>query len=190
MTLDERLTRAAHEVVERLTPPTVDLDGIRARARSNRRRRTLLSAAAAATLTAVIAVGATVVANRDAAAPEPVGAGPDAGRDRALRSPTPEEPNPFPTSMTPEEVVNEPRAQLQTAAVAPGDPDTRISMWYLQCTRPCPDRGPSAFKGLALTTDGYETTTYLRPPFPFGVDLQVSSPAGRPLPRQRPEQWW
>ena len=32
------------------------------------------------------------------------------------------------------------------------------------------------FDAVALTTDGYETTTYLTPTFPLGVDLQVSSP--------------
>ncbi len=173
MTLDQRLTRAAREVVEGLTPPTVDLDGIRARARSNRRRTTLL--AVAGTLTAVIAVGATVIASRDTGALEPVEPGPTPV-ETATSVPDPDEPNPFPTEMTPEEVVNEPGARLQTAAVAPGDPDTRMSFWFFQCTRPCPDRGPNAFKGLALTTDGYATTTYLRPPFPFGVDLHVSTP--------------
>ncbi len=174
MTLDERLTRAAHEVVEGLSPPAVDLDEIRARGRRDRRRRTLLSAAAAATLTALIAVGPVVV-NRDVAAPELVKPVPTPV-DTVTSVPAPEKPNPFPTWMTPEEVVNEPGAQLQTVAVAPGDPDIRMSFWFLQCTRPCPDRGPRAFEGLALTTDGYATTTYLRPPFPFGVDLHVSSP--------------
>jgi hypothetical protein len=49
-------------------------------------------------------------------------------------------------------------------------------MWSLTCTRPCPERGPFEFTGVAVTTDGYATTTYLPAPFPLGVDLQVSSP--------------
>ena len=41
-------------------------------------------------------------------------------------------------------------------------------MWSFTCTRPCPDRGPSEFTAVALTTDGYETTTYLRPSLAWG----------------------
>ena len=46
MTLDEQLTRAARHIADGLNPPAVDLDGIRARARSNRRRGTALAIAA------------------------------------------------------------------------------------------------------------------------------------------------
>lgn len=172
MTLDQRLTRAARHIADGLNPPAVDLDGIRARARRNRRRGTAL--ATAATVVAVIAVGAAI-GSRDSAAPDPVEPVPTPV-ETITSPPSPEEPSPFPTSMTPEEVVNEPRAELWTAAVAPGDPDMRISMWSFMCTRPCPERGPFEFTGVALTTDGYETTTYLRPPFSLGVDLHVSSP--------------
>ena len=172
MTLDRRLTESAHQVVERLTPPTMDVGAIRARARRNRRRSALLTAAA--TLVAVGAVGAGVVAVRDTAAPGPVEPAP--GPVETLTTTAPEQPNAFPTSMSSEEVVNDPRSDLWTAAVAPSDPATRISMWLIQCDRPCPDQGPFEFTGAALTTDGYATTTYFRPPFSLGVDLTVSSP--------------
>jgi hypothetical protein len=168
MTLDQRLTRAARSVAEGIRPPDIDPQEIRARARSNRRRRTSL--ATAAVVVAVVAAGATVL-GRDTSTPDPVVPAPT---PTTTPLPPTEKPNPFPRSMTPEEVVSDPRAQLWTAAVAPDDPDTRMSLWFVQCTRPCRGRGP--FEALALTTDGFETTTYLRPPFPTGVDLHVSSP--------------
>ena len=172
MTLDERLSRAARQVAEGLTPPVVDLALLRARARSNRRRRTSLTAAAALM---VVAVGAIIVGSWNTGAQDPVKPA-VTPVETVTSTPTPEEPNPFPRSMTPEQVVKEPRAKLVAAAVAPGDPNTRISMWLFQCTRPCSDRGPHEFTAVAVTTDGYKTTTYLRPMFDLGIDLQVSSP--------------
>ena len=53
----------------------------------------------------MIAVGATVVAGRDTAAPELAEPVPTP-IETVTSLPAPEEPNPFPTSMTPEEVVN------------------------------------------------------------------------------------
>ena len=173
MTLDERLSRAARSIADGLDPPVVDLDGIRAQARRNRRRGTAL--ATAATALAVIAASAVIGSSRDSAAPDPVEPAPTPVETSAA-PPSPGEPNPFPKSMTPEQVVNEPGADLWTAAVAPGDPDMRISMWSFACTRPCPEGGPYEFTGIALTTDGYETTTYLSSSIPLGVDLHVSNP--------------
>ncbi|WP_107767500.1 hypothetical protein [Nocardioides terrigena] len=173
MSLDERLTRAALQVAGGLTPPEVDPVALRTRARDHRRRRTSLTAAA--TLVAVVTVGAVVVRGLGADATDPVDPAPSPV-ETITSLPTPEETMPFPRSMTPEEVVHDPRALLRTVAVAPGDPDTRISMWVVSCTRPCPERGPFEFTAAALTTNGYETTTYLRPSFELGVDLQVSTP--------------
>lgn len=173
MTLDERLTQAGRHIADGLNPPVVDLDVLKARAHNSRRRRTSLTAAA--TLMIVIAVATMVAHSRKTDAQDPVGPAPRPVHT-ATSIPTPEKPNPFPRSMTPEQVVNDPRADLWTAAVAPNDPDTRISMWSVTCTRPCPERRPSQFTAVALTTDGYETTTYLRPSFGLGADLQVSSP--------------
>jgi hypothetical protein len=173
VTLDQRLTRSARHVVEGLTPPPVDVDAIRARARSNRRRTAFLASGAA--VAAMIAVGATVVAGRDTAAPPPVEPGPTPN-ETVTSAPAPEDPNPFPTSMTPEEVVNHPRAQLRTVAVAPDDPDTRISMWIVQCERPCREGALTSFTGAAVTTDGYATTTFVRPLYGLGGDVHVSRP--------------
>ena len=173
MTLDQTLTRAARQVADGVRPPVVDPDEIRTRARRSQRRRVSLAATAA--LVTVVAAGAVLVSTLDPPATAPVDPAPSP-------SPTPtSEPapktNPFPKSMTLEEVVAHPDALLSTVAMAPDDPDTRMSVWTVSCTRPCPkDQHPLSFSAVALTTDGYETTTYLRPTFDVGVDLHVSSP--------------
>jgi hypothetical protein len=71
--------------------------------------------------------------------------------------------------MTPQEVVNAPDADLAVVALAPGEPDVRLSTWTALCHW-CPDisdgrggsLGPPTFTGMALTTDGHETATYVR----------------------------
>lgn len=172
MTLDQRLGRAARLVADGVEPPMVDADEIRARARAVRRRQTSL--VAAATLAAVVGIGAIVIVDRDEVAPKPVDPAPAPTRT-LTPEPTPER-DPFPRSMTPEEVVARPDALLSTVAVAPEDPDTRLSVWSVGCTRPCRGRGPFSFEALALTADGYATTTYVRPAFEMGGDLHVSTP--------------
>jgi hypothetical protein len=85
-------------------------------------------------------------------------------------------------SMTPEEVVNAPDAELESVAVAPGDADVRLSLWHALCHW-CPDRpdgrggflGPPTFTGMAITSDGYETATFVRHSF-SGVVTAVLSP--------------
>ena len=85
-------------------------------------------------------------------------------------------------SMTPKEVVTAAGAELEAVAVAPGDPDVRISMWHALCHW-CPDRpdgrggslGPPTFTGMAITTDGYASASYARHPF-FGRLGAVHSP--------------
>lgn len=171
MTLDQTLTRAARQVAAGVRPPVVDPNEIRALARRSQQRKVSLVATAA--LVAVVAASALLVPALDARTSTP---DPAPSPSRTLTSaPTPE-PNPFPRSMSPEEVVSLPGALLSTVAIAPDDPDTRMSVWSVSCTRPCPGQGPYSFSALALTTDGYETATYLRPGFTTGVDLHVSSP--------------
>ena len=172
MNLDQRLTRAARRLADGVDPPAVDLDGIRAQARRRQQRRA--SMVTAAVLTAVTAGGALFAINRNSGAPDPVEPAPAPTRT-VTSIPTPV-PNPFPKSMTPPEVVAHPDTLLSTVAVDPTDPDTRLSIWSVSCTRPCPQRPPTSFEALALTSDGYETTTYVHPPFEVGVDLQVTSP--------------
>ena len=60
----------------------------------------------------------------------------------------------------------------QLAGVAsPDDPDVRLSIWRTECVVcPAGEAGHPVFDALALTRDGYETTTYLRLPTQ-GIDL-------------------
>lgn len=170
MTLDQRVSGAARRIAGAIEPPLVDVDAIRSRARAGRRRRTALVVTALAA--AVIGAGA-VVTDRDAAAPDPARPAPP------VQSPTQEPTSPakpWPRSMTPEQVVARPGALLTTIGVAPDDPDTRLSVWSVQCSRPCAERGPFSFEALALTTDAYATTTFVRPVFEVGVDLHVTTP--------------
>ena len=69
MTLDQRLTHAARQVADGVTPPQVDLDAVRSRARTNRRRT--VSLAVTAVVVAAVAVGTAVGAGRDSSAPAP-----------------------------------------------------------------------------------------------------------------------
>lgn len=154
MTLDQRLSQAAREVADGIYPPEVDLDAVRARARSQRRTT---SVAVAATVLAVIAVGAAVVGGREPSAPDPA---PSPSPSQLEKS----SPDWNPDSMTPEVVVNTPSARLKTVAAAPGDTDIRMSIWTI-----------AGYRGMALTSDGYRTATYASAP--LGATQVVSSPA-------------
>jgi CHASE3 domain sensor protein len=68
MSLDQRLTDAARHIADQLITPEVDLDAVRAQARSNRRRTTIL--AVVATVAAVVAV-VTVADGLATSAPPP-----------------------------------------------------------------------------------------------------------------------
>jgi hypothetical protein len=154
MTLDQRLSQAARQVADGVYPPEVDVDAVRARARSKRRTT---SVAVAATVLAVIAVGASVLGGQGTSAPDPA----------PSPSPSPshlEESSPDwkPDSMTPEVVVTTPGARLETVGVTPGDTDIRMSIWTI-----------AGYRGMALTTDGYQSTTYASAP--EGTQV-VSSP--------------
>ena len=69
MSLDQRLARAVRQVADGVVVPAVDLDAVRARARSNRRRTAALVTVAA--VVAVVVAGTTVVTGRDASSPIP-----------------------------------------------------------------------------------------------------------------------
>jgi hypothetical protein len=69
MTLDERLADAARRIADGLTPPEVDLEGVRKRARAQHRRTVSLTVAAAVV---VVLVAATAIGlGRPTAAPLP-----------------------------------------------------------------------------------------------------------------------
>ncbi|CUR59169.1 hypothetical protein NOCA2570063 [metagenome] len=69
MTLDQRLSEAAHQVAADVIVPTVSPDAVRARARSHRLRTAALSTIAA--VVAIVVVGTSVVSGRNASAPAP-----------------------------------------------------------------------------------------------------------------------
>lgn len=83
-------------------------------------------------------------------------------------------------SMTPREVVAASDADLLLSGVSADDPDFRIAVWEARChwcPKAYPDaRGRPTFTGLAITTDGFATTTYRRPPFDPGLIWHVESP--------------
>jgi hypothetical protein len=114
MTLDQRLTDAARQIAGGLLPPEVDLDAVRAQARSNRRRTAALAVAAA--VTAVIAV-ATAFDGRAVSAPPPTPA--------TTPSPSQESSRDWsPALMTPKVVVNSPTAELEVVVSHPAKPKT------------------------------------------------------------------
>ena len=157
-------------------PPFESLEEVARR----RDRRSAVTTVVGLTVAALIVVGGAVAVtgSDDDATPEPI----------ITPSPTPT-PTPSPTSaespthqsetsMTPEEVVRASNAGLWFAGASADDPDFRISVWTATCTW-CPEKVPGVrpdFSAIAITTDGYATTTYRRPPFPGGI-YYVHSPA-------------
>ena len=80
--------------------------------------------------------------------------------------------------MTPKEVVLADNAGFWFGGASADDPDFRVSVWTATCTW-CPKNFAGVrpeFAALAVTTDGYATATYRRPPFPGGI-YYVHSPA-------------
>ncbi len=83
------------------------------------------------------------------------------------------------TSMSPKEVVLADDATLELTGVSADDPDFRLSKWRATCHW-CPQSevGRPSFTALAITTDGYATTTYRRAPFESGLERVVSPGPG------------
>ena len=157
MSLDARLTAAAQHVAGGVVAPEIDLDVVRARARSNRRRTTTLGVAAS--VVAVVLVAAMAVGGQKTAVHEP-----DPAATSPAPSPTTQSAAPFrPESMTPQVVVGTASAQLQLVGIASERTDIRMSVWKV-----------AGYTGMALTRDGYRTTTYAA--FPEGATQVVGSP--------------
>ena len=68
MSMDDRLTRAAHDLADRLTPPKVDLDAVRRSAQA-RRRRTIALVVSAAVVGVIAATTTAVGIGRETSAP-------------------------------------------------------------------------------------------------------------------------
>jgi hypothetical protein len=163
---------------ERINTP--DLEVLRATARKRGRRARIATTVSA--LVATVSVGTLVVGGLadDRSAP-----GPDV--PPATQTPTPPTPtDPTPThqsetSMTPREVVEADDAELNRMGVSAEDPDFRVSVWTATCTW-CPKRFPDSqtrptFSAMAITTDGFETARYRRPPVDPARPVRVLSPA-------------
>jgi hypothetical protein len=142
-----------------------------------RTRRTAATVVVGCMLTVVAIAGGIVVATArdDRSAPEPIITPSPTPTSTPSPTPTPE-PSPThlsDTSMTPEEVVLADDALLQMTGVSLDDPDFRVSLWTATCHR-CPKSPDARFKpsfgALAITTDGFETATYRRPPFDSGLE--------------------
>jgi hypothetical protein len=165
------------ELGDQVRPPA--FDSLERVARRRGHRTTGAVAAACAAVLLVVAGG--VVVSGDDRATGPVA--PVAPTPAPSQKPTPtQDPRPEPgsrTSMTPREVVNADNATLELAGLSLDDPDVRLSVWVAEC-RDCPVpeglRSHPRFVGMALTTDGYATTTYLSSPFGEGTPATIASP--------------
>jgi len=83
---------------------------------------------------------------------------------------------PMPERMSPQEVVNGEASRLNGAAVSLDDLDVRIALWEADCPG-CrkPDGGGVTRSALALTTDGFASTTYV-PGAALGVQAPLFGP--------------
>src|SRR5215212_3912864 len=164
-------------LTEHIHPPSFESLADTARRRDRRAAGTWAGVAAAV----VVVVGAgMVVMGGDGTDPKPVQPSP------SLPTPTNTSITPqSKTSMTREEVVTVPWARMYSAGVSPEDTDVRVSLWEAEC-RWCPRMkdgrgghlGRPRFTAMALTTDGYATTTYTRSPVaPELGSVTIESPA-------------
>jgi hypothetical protein len=142
-------TLEAH-VVGQVVPP--DFDTLVANAARRRRRSFAVAGAGMAGV-----VGAAVIVGR-------VGFGADDGltppantNERQVSTHTNAT---SPADLTPEQIVHDPRSTLDAMAVSPSDPDVRAAIWQLCPYGQC---GP-ALQALAVTDDGFDTTSYVSLP--------------------------
>ncbi len=149
---------------------------VRARVRVVRRRRIIAATAGAAL---AVAVGVGVLSPRLFADTAP----PTNPPGPSTRTPTPTvtpgtpleaklfHPRAGTTRLTLRQTVLSWNAEQLSGVATPDDPDVRLSIWRTECTVcPAGEAGRPVFHAMALTRDGYRTTTYLRLPTE-GVDL-------------------
>lgn len=136
MTLDERLTKAAHRLADDLTAPVLDLDALRTKARANHRRNTAL-AVAAATVSAAIGIGLLASGVGNSRTDPPPIDHPAPGMDDVVWAAEPgatetrvtvDQPGITLTLPTAVELLKEPRAEPLPAWSA-FDPETGTFLW-------------------------------------------------------------
>ena len=162
-------------------PPLTSLEEV---ARQRSRQAAVATSLAGVVTVATVVLGLVLVVQKeDGSLPEPA-------PTPSVTVTTSETPSPRPsptarathrsdTSMTPQEVVLKPNASLLLTGVSADDPDFRMSIWSAPCPW-CPNddepRGRPRFYGVAITTDGFATATYLRPAWELSGLEHVESP--------------
>lgn len=139
--LDELLTGDVADAAAEAVASPPDLDALRHRGDRRRRvRRTALAGIAAAAVVAAIGVGQVPGADRSTPADQ-------------RPKPSPSQVNP--ANLTPEEIVDNPRATLSKVAVSPTDSDVRATVWQLCGSGRCA-------RATAVTADGFETRAVIK----------------------------
>lgn len=85
MSVDDRVTRALHQVADEVVVPRVDVGSVRSAARAHRVRALSITATAAATV--VLLAAAAFIGGRDTSAPEPAGTTPARPSSTSTREP-------------------------------------------------------------------------------------------------------
>jgi hypothetical protein len=150
---------------------------------AERRDRRASASVALASLAAVatIAIAGLLVANAGDGRPDPAPfiptPTPSPSTPQPTESPREKTAHTSATSMTLEEVVHAEDATLELTGVSVDDPNFRVSTWLATCHW-CPrgEVGRPTFTALAITRDGYATTTYRHAPFDTGLE-RIESPA-------------
>lgn len=178
------LSRHADEVRGREPSRLAEVHG---RVRAIRRRRVMTTTAAGAVLTLSVCVG--VLAPRLFAHTPPPAKPPTPVAPTPTQTVTPDKtpptdglfhPRKGTKRLTLRQTVLSYNAEQLSGVTSPGDPDVRLSIWHTRCMA-CPIRGEARFHpdfyAMALTQDGYETTSYLRLPTGDQYDPpSISSP--------------
>lgn len=143
--LDADISRAAADAA---TPPSLS-DVVRRGERRRRTRHAVVSLAALVALAAVATVPALLEADRAADPTTPVS-------PRVTDGPRPEDKEK--RELTAAEIVDDPRALVQTLTVSAHDPDVRAAVWRLCLDKRC-TRNEAA---LSVTADGFLTRHVLK----------------------------
>ncbi len=153
----EQLRRLSSEV----RPPT--FESLEQVARRRDRRATVSIALASVAAVVAVMAGGLLVVDPGADRSEPAPAAPTQSPTKPdeTRKPSEKPTHASKTSMTPKEVVLADDATLEMTGISADDPDFRVSKWRATCHW-CPksEVGRPSFTALAITTDGYATTTY------------------------------
>ncbi|MEO7980349.1 MAG: hypothetical protein ABI807_05605 [Sporichthyaceae bacterium] len=133
-----------------------------------RRRRAASAVAASVVVAVALVAGSFALGNFTGRTPDPADShGPQPSPTQSDERPTGRfQPRDGARRLTPRQTVLSYNAVLFQGVAAFDDPDVRVSLWQTTCLAcpPCSEcRTHPSFRALAVTDDGYHTTTYLRP---------------------------